>query len=183
MSSWLVSFCPSWVWRCPTVTLGGATFHQVSACPSQEWWPVGRVILSRTLIVSGMAHANPGELTDHILFVFSSFPPCYQQMLISRQNRTGKRFIHLPSPPDIMLLAGNATRVQIFYVTYTRLTSCRWRRTSFRMQVLSLIYPLYAQRRLPYPRRRTSDRGPKWERRRRRHTLSLRSTRPAPVLR
>ena len=35
------------------------------------------------------------------------FPPCYQQMLISRQNRTGKIFIYLPSPPDIMLLAGN----------------------------------------------------------------------------
>ena len=31
----------------------------------------------------------------------------YQQMLISCQNRTGKRFIHLPSPPDIMSLAGN----------------------------------------------------------------------------
>ena len=28
-------------------------------------------------------------------------------MLISRQNCTGKRFIHLPSPPDIMSLAGN----------------------------------------------------------------------------
>ena len=33
--------------------------------------------------------------------------PRYQQMLSSRQNRTGKRFIHLPYPPDIMSLAGN----------------------------------------------------------------------------
>ena len=106
MSSWLVSLCPSWVWRCTTITLGGATCHQVSACPSQEWWPVGHVILSGTLIVSGMAHANSGELADHLMFVFSPFPPRYQQMLILRQNRMGKRFIHLPSPPDIMSLAG-----------------------------------------------------------------------------
>ena len=33
--------------------------------------------------------------------------PWYQHMLISGQNRRGKRFIHLPSPPDIMSLAGN----------------------------------------------------------------------------
>ena len=32
--------------------------------------------------------------------------PRYQQMLISRQKFTGKMFIHLPSLPDIMLLAG-----------------------------------------------------------------------------
>ena len=31
----------------------------------------------------------------------------YQQMLISCQNHTGKRFIHIPSPPDMMLLVGN----------------------------------------------------------------------------
>ena len=53
-----------------------------------------------------MAHANSGEPVDYLLFVFSPFPR-YQQMLISRQNRTGKRFIHLPSPPDIMSLSGN----------------------------------------------------------------------------
>ena len=35
------------------------------------------------------------------------FFPRYQHMLISCQNRTGKRFIHLPSPPDIVSLAGN----------------------------------------------------------------------------
>ena len=103
MSSWLVSLCTSWVWQCPTVTLVGATCHQVLACPSQEWWLLGRVILSGTLIVSGMAHANSIELADHLLFLFS----CYQQMLISRQNNTGKRFIYLPSPHDIMLLARN----------------------------------------------------------------------------
>ena len=33
--------------------------------------------------------------------------PRYQHMLISGQNRRGKRFIHLPSPTDIMLLVGN----------------------------------------------------------------------------
>ena len=75
MSSWLVYLCPSWFWRCPTVTLGGATCHQVLACPSQEYWPDGRVILSGTLIVSGMAHANSRELADIMMFVFSPFLP------------------------------------------------------------------------------------------------------------
>ena len=36
-------------------------------------------------------------------------PFLYQHMLISRQNCTGKRLIHLTSPPDIMSLAGNCT--------------------------------------------------------------------------
>ena len=40
-------------------------------------------------------------------------------------------------------------------MTYPRLSSCRWWRTTFRMQVLYFL-----QRRLPYPRSRTSNRGP-----------------------
>ena len=128
MSSWLVSLCPSCVWRCPTVTLGGATCHQVSAWPSQEWWPVGLVTLSGTLIVSGMAHANSGELADHLLFVFSPFSPviniCWFPVKIIRERDLFISHPHLTScrwqgtasceqiyfwhiPPDIMSLARN----------------------------------------------------------------------------
>ena len=50
----------------------------------------------------------PTRENQQIICCFCSPPfPQYQQMLISRQNRTGKRFTHLPSPPDIMSLAGN----------------------------------------------------------------------------
>ena len=63
--------------------------------------------------------------------------PCYQQMLISRQNRTGNRFIHLPSPSDIMSLAGNCIScADLFCDISPRLTSCRWLGTAFHMQVL-----------------------------------------------
>ena len=63
--------------------------------------------IERGFDFSGMAHANSVELADHLLFVFSPFSPRYQQMLISCQNRTGKRFIHLPYLPYIMPLGGN----------------------------------------------------------------------------
>ena len=67
--------------------------------------------------------------------------PRYQQMLISYQNRTGKRFIHLPSRLTSCCWRGTATRVKIFYMTCPRLTSCCWRGTAFFVQVLSPIYP------------------------------------------
>ena len=130
MSSWLVSLCPLLVWRCPTVTLGGVICHQVSACPSQALWPVGCVILSRTLIVSGTTYANLIELADHVLFLFSPFPPVKIiweiDLFISHPHLTS------------CCWQGTESRVHIFSVTYPRLTSCRWRGTAFFMQVLSL---------------------------------------------
>ena len=99
--------------------------------------------------------------------------PRYQHMMISRQNRIGKRFIHIPSPPDIMSLAGNcilcADILSDIFPAWHHVVDgelhfmCR----SF------LQYIPGAQLRLPDPRKRTSDWG--------RHTLSFRPTRPATV--
>ena len=68
---------------------------------------MGRVILSGTLIGSRDGPCQLWRTSRSSAVCVPPLFPWYQQMLISRQNRTGKRFIHLPSLPDIILLAGN----------------------------------------------------------------------------
>ena len=156
MSSWLVYLFPSWVWRCPAVTIGGATCHQVVA------YPVCRPChLERDFDCFRDGSCQLGRTSRSPSVCVLPLFPRYQQMLIYRQNRTWKRFIHLPSPPHIMSLAGNCNSCADLYVTYPHMTSCRWRGTAFCMQVLSLIYISFsAQRRSPDPRRRTRNWGP-----------------------
>ena len=60
-----------------------------------QWWPM-----------------RTQENQQIICCLCSPLFPRYQQMLIYRQYRTGKRFIHHPSPPDIMSLAGNCNSVR-----------------------------------------------------------------------
>ena len=85
------------------------------------------------------------------------FLPCYQQMLISRQNRTGKRFINLHSLPDIMSLAGNCNSCtdRLCDISPPDIVSLVGNCISYAGTVFDTPPPC-AQRRSPDPCRRTS---------------------------
>ena len=109
------------------------------------------------------------------------FPPWYQHMLISRQNRTGKRFIHLPSPPDIMSLVGNCNSCADLLCDISPPDIMLLAGNCIPYAGPFFNIPPRTQRQSPDPRRRTSDRGLTCEWMLRLHKLSLRPTRPAPV--